>query len=197
MHDLFDPASCAAWPMDVALRMASRGLRVFPVKRNDKVPLSRHSFHDASRDPMVIKLWRGRFPRANYGIHTGSQSGVWVLDVDVKKAADGRETLAELEEEHGELEGVKVYTPGGGFHFFFTWNEAAGIKSRVGPLAGIDLRGEGGYVVGPGSSINGRPYYFDDSARGRKIGPAPQWLIEELRNPKEREAVAKADGGEA
>src|SRR3546814_7588162 len=76
-----------------------------------------------------------------------------VVELDMKKGKDGRLSLAMLELEHGPLATTfTVVTPTLGRHLYFaTATPVRGSVEHVGK--GIDIRGVGGYVVGPGSSI--------------------------------------------
>src|SRR3546814_8953431 len=76
-----------------------------------------------------------------------------VVELDMKKGKDGRLSLAMLELEHGPLATTfTVVTPTLGRHLYFA--TATPVRSSVAHVGkGIDIRGVGGYVVGPGSSI--------------------------------------------
>jgi hypothetical protein len=78
------------------------------------------------------------------GIRTGPASGLLALDIDPRNG--GSDTLAVWERTHGSIPfTLEAVTGGGGRHFLFQY-PAGRIKS--GPLAaGIDLKGEGGYIV--------------------------------------------------
>ena len=77
---------------------------------------------------------------------TGAASGIWVLDIDVKPDANGAAELAKLEQIHGRLpKTLIVSTPSGGTHYYFQHTEGIGNRGRVEP--GIDVRGQGGYVI--------------------------------------------------
>jgi hypothetical protein len=111
------------------------------------------------------------WPDANIGIATGG--GRAVLDIDLRNGGDG--ALASLEAAHGrELPGTaKVATGGGGWHHYFA--APAGTRSR--DLApGVELKGEGSYVVAPPSlHASGREYvWIHDGERA----DAPAWLLE-------------------
>src|SRR5260370_29318592 len=94
------------------------GFSVFPCRVCGKEPLPEHGLKDASKDSATIRAWWRRWPKANVGIATGAASGIVVLDVDAK--ADGPETLAILEDEHGRLSDTPtVLTGGGGQHLYF------------------------------------------------------------------------------
>lgn len=140
-----------------ALMYARMGWSVFPCKI-DKSPHTTHGFKDASRDPEQIRAWWTRWPNASIGMPTGAVNGVWVLDVDVPNTLkpnkpDGRKSLAELEAKHEKLPYTLMQrTGGGGIQYFWEWTgiEIKNSDSAIAP--GIDVRGNGGYVILPPSS---------------------------------------------
>ena len=128
----------------------------------------------ASVDVAVVAGWWSRWPDAAVGIRTGAESGLVVLDVDPEHG--GAETLAALERQHGPLPGPHVRTGGGGRHYFFAHpgGEVRNSAGRLGP--GLDVRGDGGYVVAPPSPHeSGRAYETLRSLDERE--PAPSWLL--------------------
>ena len=153
---------------DAALAYALRGWAVFPCKPHAKTPATPHGLKDATTDPKKIE----QFPDGNLAIRTGG--GLVVLDIDVKKA-DGEATLQGWEAEHEPLPRTyQVRTPSGGKHFYFTGS--APTKASIGP--GVDIRGDGGYVVAPPSVLpNGRYDVIDDVA----VAPIPVWLVTLVR----------------
>ncbi len=77
----------------------------------------------------------------NVGLRTGEASGVLVLDVD---SEDALQNLP-----YPLPKTVTVKTPNG-WHFYF--RHVPGMRNSVGKIAkGIDVRGDGGQVVLPGS----------------------------------------------
>ena len=95
----------------------------------------------------------------------------FVLDLDCKGEANGREQLALLEIDNGE--GVPatltVTTPHGGEHLYFCGKAPNSVhKKELG--SAIDVRGCGGYVVGPGSVIDGSDM---KSLRATTLPPRP------------------------
>jgi predicted P-loop ATPase len=126
-----------------------------------------------------------RGPGGGYGVPTGSRNGFFVVDVDVKEAAEGRpgeDGLTTLEglakAAGGEIPDTTVVaTPTGGFHFYFSLPPDTVIRNSVRKLGpGIDVRGEGGFVVGPGSPHrNGGAYATVSEA---DVAAAPEWLLE-------------------
>ncbi|MDI6798370.1 MAG: bifunctional DNA primase/polymerase, partial [Desulfatibacillaceae bacterium] len=161
-----------------ALDYARRGWAVFPC--NGKAPLTPHGFKDASTDPAQIQVWWQKWPDANIGAATGPASGVWVLDLDLPH---GPESWQALQEQHGQApETLTAQSGGGGLHYFFRWNDTARIQSKPQKTlgAGIDTKGQGGYIILPPSSHkSGGHYHWLNNA---PIVVAPQWLIDLLLN---------------
>ena len=140
--------------LERALAYIERGWAIFPLVPNTKKPLTRNGFKDATKSADVVREWWGRTPNANIGIATGLLSGVVVVDVDVKNGAKGRESLASLK---GLEPTLTATTPSGGWHLYYLCPER-GIRSRNAMLPGIDFKADGGYVVAPGSAIDGNEY---------------------------------------
>jgi len=181
--------------LDVALEYARKGLPVFPCSPLDKKPLTPHGFKDATTDEAQIRAWWGGWPNAMIAAPTGPASGVWALDPDVDpvKQLDGIAVLNQLVAQHGPLpQTLTSITPRGGKHLFFAWDPNVDIRnseSKVGP--GIDVRGNGGYVILPPSrNGTGGAYQWDPNSP-RTFAPAPPWLIM-LAKAKKVSAYAKA-----
>lgn len=128
-----------------------------------KHPLTAQGFRDASKDIAQIRQWWTRWPQANIGVPTGEASGFDALDIDPRHG--GEESLAELEFLHGRLPATaEQITGGGGRHLLFRHRD--GMGCQVGVLPGIDVRGDGGYIlVAPSTHISGRRYAWEFSAR--------------------------------
>ena len=140
-----------------------KGQRVFPCYPNNKNPLTDHGYKDASLDQNVVDDWWDRYPDANIGLVTGKQANLVVVDVDVKNNAGGMESLKQLQEEYGEFDTKMVHTPSGGLHYYFSYPQGVEkIKCKTNLMPGIDIRADGGYVIAPGSSIDGKLYEFDN-----------------------------------
>lgn len=161
-----------------------------------KHPLTASGLKDASADPVIVSGWWDQWPSANVGIVTGAGSGVVVLDIDPRDG--GNETLAELGDEHGQLpETVEANTGGGGMHLFFA--HPGGIvrnsAGKVGP--GIDVRGDGGYVVAPPSlHASGKRYAWALGADPAAAKPValPAWLLAVLVEKPKPAAVPRELG---
>jgi hypothetical protein len=167
--------------MRCALALAEKGFAVFPCIPRGKTPATKHGFKDATRDPKVIETWWRVLPGHNIGVATGEPSGVFVIDVDTKKA-DGEKELRQLEAQLGELPAtVESITPGGGRHIFFR-HPGWPVKCSQGEFAaGIDLRGDGGYVIVPPSvHPTGRRYFWSVDAADA-FASAPQWVLDRVK----------------
>ena len=129
---------------------SAEGCAVFICIANKKIPLTKRGFLGRHADPEVIRCVAHCYPEANLAVATGEASGVVVLDIDCKKGKNGEADLAALEREHGALPStVESITPSGGRHLWFK-HPGHPVPSSQGSLApGIDIRGDGGYVLGP------------------------------------------------
>jgi len=176
-----------------ALGYAARGWPVFPVHSVNadgtctcsdlncgspgKHPHTAHGFNDATTDLKKIKRWWQRWPEANVGIATGEESGVVVLDIDPDHG--GVESLARLEAEHGALpDGPRVKSGGGGTHYYFghPGERLRNSAGKVGP--GLDIRGDGGYIIAPPSRhVSGGHYEWQMPLDGQLLPEMPQWML--------------------
>jgi hypothetical protein len=186
-----------------ALCLAARGWHVFPCMIGGKRPALHGNWQDlATTDPAAIRRWWDQAPY-NIGVSCGP-SGLVVIDLDTPKTPvrpgetipgrTGTHALTALCAAHGEPfphATFSVVTPSGGVHLYF---RAAGqpVKNtagRLGPL--IDTRGDGGYVVGPGSRVNGHEYAVVCPA---DPVPFPDWIAAAL-SPDPPAAPADGVGG--
>lgn len=157
---------------EAALEYAAFGLAVFPVippmengeKSAGKKPYISNWQKEATSNKEKITEWWTKWPAANIGIATGRKSqGLVVIDLDIddNKGINGYETLKEWQNEHGELpETWQSITGRGGYHLFYFDIEPH--KNRVGLYEGVDIRGEGGYIIAPPSvHANGHRYEWE------------------------------------
>ena len=181
-------------PVDTALAYAARDWAVFPLhsilsgrcscRRNcphpAKHPIVRHGLHEATTDQRTIRSWWDRWPWANIGVATGARSGIVVVDVDPRSGGD--ESLARLETLMGSLpQTLTVRTGGGGRHLVYAHpggelrNTAGRLAGVAEALPGVDLRGDGGYIVAaPSRHRSGAAYAWIDPAA--PVAAAPGWL---------------------
>lgn len=143
-----------------------------------KHPTTKHGPKDASRNEIQLDHWWNRRPEANIGIRTGVNTGIVVIDVDPRHGGD--EALAELVREHGELPAtVEALTGGGGRHLVFK-HPGGTVRNRSNMRPGIDVRGDGGYIVAPPSNhASGGQYRWRDGHGPHEATPAemPAWLL--------------------
>lgn len=168
-----------------AVEAASRGWHVFPLRPGTKRPAVDRGWETwATVDTATIEQRWASAPY-NIGIATGP-SGLVVIDLDASHdgSPHGRQKLLELAKESNESiprATFTVTTPNDGWHLYFRAPAHVRIGNsigRVGPY--IDTRGIGGYVVGPGSVINGRRYRI---ACPDSPAPLPVWLRTALIAP--------------
>jgi hypothetical protein len=189
--------------LNAALDHAARGRPVFPcnwdytVKKIHKTPLIRNGFKGATTARARIKEWWTKWPSALIGVPTGRVSGFFVVDVDVKDGQPGKESLASLESEHGALPlTLEATTPSGGRHLFFRMpadgREVRCSTSKIAP--GIDIRGDGGYVIAAPSGVNGHRYEWAFMGGPEFMEPAeaPTWLLEVIERAGKRRKSAES-----
>lgn len=153
--------------------MLDLGFKVFPLKANSKTPaFTGWQEWARSSSPLGVKGYEANNPGCNWGVFLDA-SGHCAVDVDMKSG--GLDSMQELIC-HGKLPTTfAVKTPNDGLHFYYKGQ----IKNSQAKIAkGIDTRGIGGYVVAPGSVIDGRSYEYAED--GADIIDVPQWIVEAL-----------------
>ena len=185
-----------------ALSLAGSGFSILPLhsinssstctcSRSDcahpgKHPRTEHGYKDATTDESVIRTWWIKYPSANLAIATGTISNLLVLDVDVKSG--GLESLQELENRYGSLEGHRQVTSGGGGKHFYFQAQNMQIKTKIKILPGIDLIGNSGAIVAPPSiHASGRRYTWVNDF---PIQEMPSWLLQLIQDPPVLQAAA-------
>lgn len=133
-----------------ALEFASRGYSIFPVGIDKKPLIVWKPYQTTPATDSEIEAWWQKFPKANIGIVTGKISGITVVDIDVKgDKVTSLETFPET---------FTVRTPSLGYHLYYQYD--ADIKQTANTFPQfphVDIRNDGGYVVGPPSELpNGK-----------------------------------------
>ncbi|WP_245272480.1 bifunctional DNA primase/polymerase [Mesorhizobium sp. LSHC414A00] len=187
-------------PLDHALAYLATGWPLFPCRASEtiddrtgeilapKTPLTSNGLRAATKNERIVREWWSRTPDAMIGIPTGKATGVWVLDLDRKPGiGDGHDWLEDMEAEYGQLPHTgRATTMGGGTHLFF--RHVDGIRNRGGLGVAVDVRGDGGYVIAPGSVAgDGRSYEWIEGCGPEHIADAPQWLLDLVTPPPVRE----------
>lgn len=173
--------------------LAAADFSVFPLVKHSKKPLGEWKHwqsHRASGEQ--IDAWFAAYPDCNVGIATGAISGIVVLDLDSDEAS-------EIAEARGLPETVEALTPRGRHLYFAHPGSSVGnvTGSEDGKLPkGIDVRGDGGFVVAPGSyfipsdkergqgKLEGEYGWREGRAPGEvELAPMPGWLVLALASP--------------
>jgi hypothetical protein len=137
-----------------ALRYVNLGIPVFPCVPGGKHPLTPNGFHDATSSARVVHAWWQRHPEANIGLPTGARTGVLVVDIDVHSDGCGFQAFEGARSEGlCDRWGWLVRTPSGGVHAYYPTPANLEQRSWQVPLAHVDFRGDGGYVIAPPSRI--------------------------------------------
>jgi len=175
---------------DAALDYAQRGWSVIPLKPRDKRPLVAWEAYQTQRASVEqVREWWDQYPGANVGLVTGAISGIVVLDVD---GPDGEASLAGK-----DIPVTPSVATGKGRHIYLA-HPGGTIKNFARKLPGLDLRGDGGYVVAPLSvHPSGRVYTWIDGP-DVPLAEMPAWLLELVRptepqRPAPRPAVQQVD----
>lgn len=145
-----------------------------------------HGVYDATTNTADVRRLFGLAPKA-VGYLIACRGRLVGLDIDVKNGVNGYETLAELGRKHGfEIPRITttVFTPSGGAHVWLTVPEGVTVPNSVGRLGpGVDVRGTGGYVVGPGSTGRNGEYGFHPKLGYVDPQPVPEPLLRLMLPP--------------
>jgi hypothetical protein len=152
-------------------------------KQAGKHPRTKNGLDNATTDLDQIAEWWRRWPDANLLIATGAVSGFVVVDID--PARGGEDNFAELESAHGAVpRTVMSRTGGAGRHLLFAVPDGGLSNSNNKIAEGIDVRGDGGYIVAPPSAhLSGGSYAWDALCRPGEVEIAemPAWLLDLAR----------------
>lgn len=175
--------------LDAALALAAAGFCVFPLLPNSKVARIEGWPNLATTDAKQIAAWWREEPDGNIGILT---SRYFVVDVDPRHGGD--KTFAELCQAAEMSDDVlpptlHAKTQGGGSHLFFLLPLGRIVNSGANKLGrGVDVKSYHSYVVGAGSSIDGRFYKWEPGFGPGEVEQAevPAWLLGRARPPRKK-----------
>lgn len=135
---------------------------------------------NATDNKRQLERWWKQWPEANIGVATGEKSGLFVIDIDDE---DGHSKLKEL------IDGLPTptsFSARGMPHYWFKFPEGADITNRRGGLpVGVDVRGNGGFIIAPPSVSYKGEYKFNGSTIANLIEPSEKLLS--LLKPSESE----------
>lgn len=138
------------------------------IEEGGKRPIKGHGLAQCVTRRRIEELRKVR--PCNIAVKIGTESGVWVLDID---GPVGMANLRRLQIAYGKLPTTyAVQTPSGGRHYYFQHDSR--IKRTIGFLAKHIDTITNGYCLIPPSIINGKQYTVLTDA---PIIPAPEWLI--------------------
>jgi hypothetical protein len=155
--------------IDFASDMIARGYAVFPLAPDSKKP----RIQWASGNLPAVEDWPE--DTTSYGIDCG-KSGLVVIDIDGEAGCNGFDELLDKYSIAAWPDTFTVRTQSGGYHLYFT---ATGYRNSASKIAShVDIRGDGGYVVGLGSVVNGRDYTIETDSEALTL---PWWLAFALK----------------
>jgi hypothetical protein len=166
---------------EMAISLAERGFRVFPLVVDGRKPAIDKWPERASDDPAIVaRFWSddtGAPKHYNIGIATGR--GLVVLDFDCKHGKAGLAALDAWDDIPGALPpSLRARTASGGVHVYLSVPEDVDLRNTVEKLApGVDVRAYHGYVIAPGSTIGDLVYEWLTPADS-PIEPMPDDMIE-------------------
>lgn len=188
MPDVSLPPPPPQSALDWALDYMRRGWSVVPVRRGEKMPAIPWAKHQsAPAHEAIIRAWFDSDATMGLGLVQGRHVGTVVLDFDGEL---GLETLAKLEAK-GLPQGIRQFTPRGGVHVMLA-HPGQHVPTRKNVLPGMDIRGDGGFVVAhPSLGSNGRPYAWDADAHPDEapLEDVPAWLVPIITGPVPGEAT--------
>jgi putative DNA primase/helicase len=157
-------------------QFTKRKIAILPLLPKSKAPAVSGGVHNATTDERKVNRYFTEHPDANYGVVVGQ--GIFVLDVD---GVSGKESLRNLIKKHAALPKTVTVQTARGEHRYFR-SDGRKIKNSTGHLGtGLDVKSDGGYVVGPGSvHPSGWRYAFKDERAidEIEIAEAPGWLLD-------------------
>lgn len=182
---------------EIALATAEKGFYVFPLIPGGKIPTIKDWPNKASRDENEISQWWATSPESNIGICTNrylEDKALVVIDVDLKHDKNGYAVLKALRSKGDRLvETLSVKTPSGGVHLYYSVDREKNIRSGANVLGkGVDIRADGGFVVAPGSTVNGRKYTVEIDLTSNVSVIAP-WVLNHGRHKKLTSSTRPSD----
>jgi len=165
-------------PLDRALRYLSLGLSIIPIKPRDKRP-ALHSWKEFQKRPPTEEEIRGWFTGhedLNLAIVTGGVSRVVVID------GDSPEAVSWLATNHPSP--VRTLTSKGRKHYWFLHpGHEVRNNAKIAGMA-LDVRGDGGYVVAPGS-VHSSGAIYEEEGDWSDLDSLPvfqaSWLSEKIQ----------------
>ena len=165
--------------LDAASAYLDMGFSVIPLRPQSKKPAIKWKEYQGrlpTRDE--IEGWKQQFPNANIAIVTGDISNLIVLDIDGQQGVDSVIRLG------GIPDSTPTVKTGNGWQVYFA-HPGFRVRNFAHKMPGLDLRGDGGYVVAPPSiHPNRRIYRWSCEPAIDSLFSPPFELTALLRPPK-------------
>jgi len=161
--------------LEQALSLLKLGLSIIPLGLDKRPLIEWKQYQSEKATEEKLMEWFSK-PEVNIGVVTGKISNLVVVDIDPRHGG--------TEEAFKDILTVKSATGGGGWHYYFQYID--GIQNSANIKPGIDIRGEGGYVVVPPSShSSGKDYeWISPPSTTNKLIPLPDFIKEWIGNQK-------------
>ncbi len=178
---------------DAALAYAAAGYPVFPLIPGSKIPhKGSNGFKNATTDSVQIDEWWSEQPDSNIGMPVGQ--GIIAIDLDInhgESSSNGLETFEVFTQAHGSLPSTaSCRTPRGGKHLYYRVGETVSTHSYA--AAGVDIGGEGHYMLLPPSSTEFGQYQWEDRSIIDGIADANDTVMLFLSSQNHAKTTSKA-----
>jgi len=175
----------------LVLQYGASGFSAIPILPREKKPgVEWKIYQTQSPTQEEIDSWWPDGSTNNVAVVTGLVSRVIVVDIDPQ---------------HGGIKSFKklhlpptymVKTGGGGAHYYYRWQKNTPPPNKKGYLPGIDIQGEGAYVIAP-PSVHPNGNYYEAVTSVEDLTDAPDWLYELETQTKEKLWEENLDGVES
>jgi hypothetical protein len=158
----------------IEVLQANRLWRLFPVWSQSRLAAAKMRIEDATSDLAQLEQWACEHPGCNWGLATGAASGVFVLEVDTRRAG----SALRICDDAWDWQQTLQMSAGDAGYAFFRWPAGRAMRDSGKNLApGLRIHGEGDYVLIPPSACSSgiSHVYLDPDAA---IAAAPQWLLD-------------------
>ncbi len=179
-----------------ALKYLAMGISVIPLRPKDKIPSIPSWKEYQTRLPTVeeVTSWWTKEPQSNIGVVTGAVSHLAIIDLDGPEGIEYGRSLG--------LVSPATARTGNGAQLYYR-HPGENVCNAVKKYPGVDVRGDGGYVVAPPSiHPNGKTYvwsmaplsqpsslpifpqalFAQPSTERKKLGKPAGWVSEALSN---------------
>lgn len=172
--------------IEQAIEYAEKGFSIIRLREREKKPMAEWKQWQWQRpNPKQVEIWFKKTPNANIGIVTGTISGVAVVDTDTEAA-----------EQYALSQGLPT-TPtvqtGKGRHRYYRYPEGLTNKAALHGISGLDIRGEGGYVVAPPSIHPSGTIYQWEVSLDTPFAPCPDWIWKEKIADKSKRTTSREE----